>query len=365
MTQLDLGFKATQVSTYTENHLKKYFFSDKFIVTSVYDIVTDCQQNALRYDFDWPEIPIKISFNIIPNANFTALGYLYLNTVSESAADLISSAHKNYANGAKLEIMCYMSFSNELLIKDVDKNLKLIISSYYINDTVLRNNPSHNTELPDWLKFDPISGMFFIKSSFVLRIEHDYTNTPTCYYRTDCNGRDPSSLYKYANRATSNICSNKSLEDAAAKQNSIAQCKFPNFGSITVCPFYKEDKFKLLTTEFYSEHDENRIIRKVECHLIREIINESYILLFEEVDTVSNDRSLLKRFSYGDTLVGKVDQKDQLIAEAIKQNAFLVSDYIPDYQHRVINHVQSAAELTQNQEVETKVSYLSKLAFQS
>lgn len=364
MNQLSFDFDTTKVVSYLENYVKTHqSISDNFTVVSVYDRLTSSQQTAIQYNADWPEVPVRICFNIIPNSTATLSGYLYLDTIY--GKDLVLPAKQNYLNGAKLEVMSYMNFSNELLVKNIAKNLRTILNAYYINNTVFQNIPSATDELPEWVKFDPSLNMFFIKSDFVLQIDHDYTNTPTCYYRSDSNGKNPSNLYKYANRSSFSTCSHELLEKDAAARGSVARCGFINSGSIIACSFYKEDKFKLLTTEFRSKHDETLVVRKIECYLVREILDESYALVFEETDIINGKKSFLKKFSYGNILIDKIVQKDQFILEASKQNLSLISDYTSDYSYEVINHIQSAVELKQKPTVETKVSYLSKLVSQS
>jgi len=365
MEQLQINFNTTGVNSKLSEYINRYSESNTaFNPVHVYDKISGQDTYAIKCTEDWIDVPIRLNIIIIPNETFAVLGYLYFDTVSkDSSTHPVGAAKLSYSTGGALDVVCYMNFSLKTKVVNINKNLHTILNAFYINTNITNffRVPSPTDKLPDWVTYNPSVGMYVIKSDFVLNIEEDYSNVPTCFYRSGYATKTFSILYKYANEASTSICSNEYLEDLALKDGRIARCLFDQVNDIKSCPFYKEDKMQPFKTELYSVHNQDSPIAVIDCYIIREILGEHYSIVFEKTDVSTGNTVILKKFSYANTSDKLLAQPDGLISEALLQNHSLLSDYTSDYKINIINYVQSFVELKKKPESNIKPSYLSTL----
>lgn len=359
MTQLTLEFNTGS----SIQQLSKHTVQDNFVIEKVYDRFMNSETLALKHVADNPEIPIRINYYIIPNNSFCSSGYLYLDLVHYK--DSIAQAKEKYSEGSNLSIYCYINMSNSFIISNLHKNLKTIILGYYVNNETFRKVPNPTEEFPTWAQFDPSVNMHMIKVDFVLHVEHDYTGLSTCYYRTSGGSKNPSISYKYANKSTSNICGHETIEADAVRRGALSLCHFDTPSSILLCPFYKEDKFRILTIELYHKDAPTTTIFKViDSYLIRSITEEVYSIVFEETSLDTGKKSIIKQFSYNDLSFETNDEREKLVEEVRLQAKTILSDYTTHYAHRIVSHVESAQDLKKRSQIAVKASYISNLISQ-
>jgi hypothetical protein len=350
------------------NTLNSAFNLLNFSPIKVHDRLKNESTSAYRY-FYINDHNLKININIIPNETFVPSGYVYFDTLHYSSWVLNALSEMKKGNSETIEVYCYMNLPKGVVINNVNKNLKIIINSYLISSDVLRTAPNQNTEQHSWLTYDPSVSMYSINYDFIFENDVDYSSTPQCYYRTSSSGKVGSLKYPYANSSIMNVCSNSILEKEAQKIGSVCQCPFSGPKQIVACPYYKEDKFKLATLDLYSRPvgDTKSLSdylhsKTIDSYLVRGISNDSYSILFIQKDHKTDQENLIKHLVYENISFNNLEDRTNLIKEARSQLTVILSDYVLDYAHKITNHVESALDLKEAPERETKKSYLSALS---
>jgi len=366
MEQLEIDFQTTGIDNKLSEYVNKYSDSNTvFNPVHIYDKVSGKDTYAIQYAENWTDAKVRLNVIIIPEHTFAVSGYLYLDTVSKDPnVDPVKNAKASYGEGGTLDIVCYMNFSSEIKVVDIHKNLKAIINAFYISSmdsSSFKRVPMPSDKLPDWVSFNPAVGMYVIKLDFVLHLEEDYSGVATCFYRSGHAAKTASVLYKYANDASTSICSNEHLEAIASKEGLICQCPYYQAGAIRNCSFYKEDKIKPFKTELYSVHNQTTPVATIDCYIIREILSESYSIVFEKTDFLKGTTTTLKKLSYENASDQLSAEPDNFISEALLQNNLILHDYALDYTSNVINYIHSFVELKKKPESNVKSSYLSRL----
>ena len=360
--ELDLQYNA-QASALNSN-----FNLSLFTLIKIYDRLTNNNVLGYRY-FYINDGRTKVNINIISNGTFVPSGYLYLDTVHYGSLIQENLSKSNQADS--IEIYCYINLPKDVVVTDVNKNLKIIINSYLINADILRKAPDASADQYSWLTYDPSVSMYSINYEFIFQNDVDYTFTPQCYYRTSSHGVVGSLDYPYANSSTMDVCSNSILQKEAQKFGNICGCPFSKPKQILACPYYKEDRFKLSTLELYSRlipREETKSLsdyahaKTIECYLIRGIKNDSYSILFIQKDYNTNEENLIKHLVYDNVRFENIEDRNKLIEEARSQLTVILSDYTSDHAHKITNHVENAIDLKKVTERETKKSYLSTLS---
>lgn len=374
MDQLQLNFNTTGLDGKWLEYVNKYVAdsTSSFKPMHVHDKNSSKDASAIQCTQNWPEEQLVVRVIIIPDDTFVTPGFLYLDTVFKdpqpgcSFVNPINEARSRYEYGKTLDIVCYMNFPPDMKVINLHKNFKTMIRSYYLKcdnltGSSLSKIPSVTDRIPDWITYNPSVNMYAIRSEFVLEMQRDYANIPTCFYRSGFDGKENSILYKYANKASTSVCSNEYLEEIAMKDNKVCQCPYFQPDAIRGCSFYKEDKMTPFQTELYSMGDENHLAAVIDCHIIREILSECYSIIFEKTDVSSGRKTTLKKFSYANVSLGTFAQPDALITEALLQNNLILSDYTSSYKAVLLNHVQSFVELKKKPETKSVSSYISTL----
>lgn len=374
MDQLQLDFNTTGLDSKWLEYVNSYVAGSisAFKLVHLHDKTSSKDASAIQCIQNWSEEQLIVRVIIIPNDTFVTSGFLYLDTVFKdpqpgcSFVNPINEAKSGYQYGKTMDIVCYMNFPSDTKVVGLHKNFKTIIKSYYVRcdnltGSSLSKIPSATDKMPDWITYNPSVNMYAIRSEFVLEMQRDYTNTPTCFYRSGFNGRENSILYKYANKASTSVCSNEHLEEIAMKDNKVCQCPYFQPDAIRGCSFYKEDKMTPFQTELYSMGDENHLAAVIDCYIIREVLNECYSVIFEKTDVSSGKKTILKKFFYANVPNETFAQPDALITEALLQNNLILSDYTSSYKAVLLNHVQSFVELKKKPETKSVSSYISTL----
>lgn len=366
MEQLEIDFQTTGIDNKLAEYINKYSASNTvFSPVHIYDKASGKDTYAIQYAENWTDAQIRLNIIIVPEHTFAVSGYLYLDTVfKDPNVDPIKNARVSYSEGGTLDIVCYMNFSSETKVVDIHKNLKTILNAFYISSSdsnSFKRIPMPSDRLPDWVSFNPAVGMYVIKSDFVLHVEEDYSGVGTCFYRSGPAAKSASILYKYANGASTSICSNEYLEAIASKEGLICQCPHYQASAIRNCSFYKEDRISPFKTELYSIHNQTAPVATIDCYIIREILSEGYSIVFEKTDLLTGKTTILKKLSYENASDQLYAEPDNFISEALLQNNLVLCDYALDYTNNVINHIQSFVELKKKPESNVKSSYLSRL----
>jgi len=374
MDQLKLDFNTAGLNSKWLEYVSKYVFDSTsfFKPVNVHDKNSNKDTLAIQCTEDWSEERLTVRVIIIPNDTFVTPGFLYLDTVFKdpqpgcSFVSPIDEAKSGYEYGRTLDIVCYMNFSPDTKVVNLHRNFRTIIKSYYVkcdnlNGSTLSKVPSPTDKMPDWITYNPSARMYAIRSEFVLEIRQDYGNVPTCFYRSGFDGKENSILYKYANQASTNVCSNEYLEEIAMKDGKVCQCPYFQPDAIKGCSFYKEDKMSPFRTELYSMGDENHLAVLIDCYIVRGIFDECYSIVFEKTDVSSGNKTVLKKLSYENVPNKTFAQPDALITEALLQNNLILSDYTSSYKAVLLNHVQSFVELKKKPETKGGSSYISTL----
>jgi len=374
MDQLQLDFNTTGLDSKWLGYVNNYVFDSisSFKPVHVHDKNSSKDTSAIQCIQNWSEESLIVRVIIIPDDTFVTPGFLYLDTVfkdpqpGNSFVNPINEARSRYAHGKTLDIVCYMNFPLDTRVISLHRNFKTIIKSYYVQcDNLTGSNlskiPSATDKMPDWITYDPSVNMYVVRSEFVLEMQRDYGNMPTCFYRSGFNSKESSILYKYANKASTGVCSNEYLEEIATKDGKVCQCPYFQPEAIKGCSFYKEDKMTPFQTKLYSMGDENHLAAVIDCYIIRGILNECYSIIFEKTDISSGKKTILKKFSYENVPNETFVQPDALITEALLQNNLILSDYTSSYKAVLLNHVQSFVELKKKPETKGASSYISTL----
>jgi hypothetical protein len=343
--------------------LSNYISGKDFFIEKVYDRITNYHVSAIKCTVDYPQDAIKVNVIIIPNKAFCIPGYVYFDFVYH--ANTVAVARDGYSQGRALSVYCYMKILDNSAIAGFTSNLRPILLAYYVNNPTFRSSPLATEDLPNWVCFDPSVNMHMIKTDFVFNMRFDYTNTPTCYYRTGSGSKAFSVVYKYANSTLSSVCGHPQLEAEALKRDMVSRCNFITPDSIISCPYYKEDKFRISTIELSSKGmSSDSPIKVIDSYLLRNITHEFYSIIFEETCLTSGTISTIKRFSYNDLFFVTDEDREKLIAEVQKHTAVLLADYAADYNFNTTYDVQTAEDFRRGLQVAAKPSYISKVILQ-
>jgi len=362
MTQLTLDINAIDKSS---ELLNSNNFGSKFIVSSVYDkVVSKVVRSYLYTEKRSTDQGVTVNFHLIPDTSFVPQHFVYFDTIYTADNFLARELELQEVN-----VNCYINVPKNTIVSDIHKNMKTIISNFYVLGDMLRKKPEAQLNSYDWLTYNPSVSMFCIKADFVLKLTEDYTDTAECRYRTSPIGSNKSAFYKYANKASSNVCGHPSTQANNVDSSSINVCPFIEAKQVVQCPYYTEDKIKISTLELvlkddssYKEWNDNKTLSKtIEVFLIREILTESYVLSFIEHDLKTQKTSVLKKLSYTFVSFDNYEEKNNLIQEASSILSTVLMDYSKDYAHKIIRHIEDASQLRPSSKTETRVSYLSAL----
>ena len=366
MTQMSFDFQSFVHSFINnEKELGSQFVNVKlFKLSKVHDPVSDSEVTAYKYSYQHDDYPIIVNLFLIKNETFVPQSSAYFNTISCNT--VLSDFDQNPHKSIDLNINVYVNNSHLTIIKDLHPNLKTIITSYFINKNgVMRKAPQGSDSLTQWLHYDPSVGMFVIASSFVFIEEVDYSNIPSCYYRTSSDSTVLSNDYKYANRPNLNICSNEIVEKASQGMSAVCQCPFNTNSQILSCPYYKEDKIKISTVELVnkaridlSTNQAYTPDKVITAYIVRLIDNDTYSVLISEKNKDSELETTLKKFVYTSVNFNDNESKDKVIEEIKNTISTIISDYSFDYAHKIIYHINSVGQLRSNTETTTRKSYL-------
>jgi len=365
MTQMTLNFQSTDSMPNSQ-----FINLEVFQPCTVYDRVSSSEVAAYKYSLKFSNCPLTVDIFVVRNDTFVPKGSAYLDTIS--CADVLSDFDKDTSKNIVLNLLVYVNNSDQVKIKKIHPNLSTIINAYLIKDRTLRLIPQNDYLSMEWLRFDPSVNMYVINSSFIFVEETDYSNTPSCYYRTSPISTVLSNDYKYANRATLNICSNEIVEKDAAASGSVSRCPFDSNSHILSCPYYKEDKIKVSTVELLSKAKADMLKTQsytsdladkiIDAYIIRLIDNDSYSVVISEKDNHTGSETILKKFVYNSIIFNDDKSKNQVIEEVRNTVTAILSDYTFDYAHKVVYHINSMSELRKSAKITTKKSYLTSIS---
>jgi len=368
MTQMTLDFQSTDMGSNSQ-----FINLEVFQACKVYDRTSGTEVVGYKYSLNYSEYSITADIFVVKNNTFVPKGSAYLDTIP--CGDILSGFDRNTGNSIVLNILIYVNNSDEVKITKVHPNLTTILNAYLIREKTLRLSPQSDHSSIQWLHYDPSVSMYVINSSFIFVEETDYSNTPSCYYRTSPISTVLSNDYKYANRSTLNICSNEIVEKNAQTIGSISRCPFDSYSHILSCPYYKEDKIKISTIELTSkakiDTSKNQVYtpdkmytpdKTIDAYMIRLIDSDTYSVIILEKNNNTGSETVLKKFVYNSIHFNDDASKDKVIEEIRNNIGTILSDYTFDYAHKVTHHIGSISELRKSTEITTKKSYLTSIS---